>query len=424
MAEKEITIQIRNIEILALIAIILVAFALELKLTLSEPIVFGDEGHHARLSQWIAQQVELPKYVPFTGSPLEMRGFNKPLLWNLLGASLIYIFGFHQEILKFLIPFTAVIVTGPAIYVLTKRLYNKEVAFIATVITLAIPSFVTYSVLYYVIILETLYLTMSVLVLILALKTNSMKYWILSGLFCGLALVTDAPGYAIFFIAGTFFLYQFYKQRKFFKLLKNYLIWFVFAILLVAPFFARNYLLFQNFCSDLPIPYQGPGQCSTDLESTYVSQYNYTSTAAQVGTEVNILNFGIADYLNFAYGNIWFVVFALLCGLVITLYRRNFIDVLILISLLPILVIYLRTPDTRVENLSRYVLSWVPLIGIIAGIYFGEVYNFVKKYQKYLALAIFAIVIYLVSRHCRKNWLACTRSKASGLSLSGMHAHT
>jgi 4-amino-4-deoxy-L-arabinose transferase-like glycosyltransferase len=392
MAEKEITIQIRNLEIIALLAIILVAFALELKLTLSEPIVFGDEGHHARLSQWIAQQVEYPKYVPFTGSPLAMRGFSRPSLWNLLGASFLFIFGFHQEILKFLIPFTAVIVTGPAVYVLTKRLYNKEVAFIATVIALAIPSFVTYSVLYYTDILLTLYLSMSILTLILAIKSDSRKYWILSGLCCGLAFVTKSAGYAVFFIAGIFFLYQLYKQRDFFKLLKNYLIWFVFAILLIVPFFARNYLLFQNLCSDLPIPYQGPGQCSTSF--VYTPQYNYTSTAAQVGTEVGILNFGIADYLNFAYGNIWFVVFAFFCGLVIALYRKSSIDVLILISLLPILVIYLRTPDTRVENMSRYFLGWAPIIGIIAGLYFEEVYSFVKKYQKYLALAIFMIVIF------------------------------
>jgi 4-amino-4-deoxy-L-arabinose transferase-like glycosyltransferase len=392
MAEKEITIQIRNIEILALLAVILVFFVLEVQLTLSRPIVFGDEGHHARLSQWIAQEVEYPKYVPFTGSPLTMRGFSRPSLWNLLGASFLFIFGFHQEILKFLIPFTAVIVTGPAVYVLTKKLYNKEVAFIATVITLAIPSFVTYSVLYYTDILLTLYLSMSILTLILAIKTDSRKYWILSGLCCGLAFVTKSAGYAVFFIAGIFFLYQLYKQRDFFKLLKNYLIWFVFAILLIVPFFARNYLLFQNLCSDLPLPYQGPGQCGTSF--VYTPQYNYTSTAAQVGTEVGILNFGIIDYLNFAYGNIWFVVFAFFCGLVIALYRRSSIDVLILMSLLPILVIYLRTPDTRVENMSRYFLGWAPIIGIIAGLYFEEVYSFVKKYQKYLALVIFMIVIF------------------------------
>jgi 4-amino-4-deoxy-L-arabinose transferase-like glycosyltransferase len=392
MAEREIIISIRNIEILALLAIILVFFALEVQLTLSMPIVFGDEGHHARLSQWIAQEVEYPKYILFGGSPLSMRGFSRPSLWNLLGASFLFIFGFHQEILKFLIPFTAVIVTGPAVYVLTKRLYNKEVAFIATVITLAIPSFVTYSVLYYTDILLTLYLSMSILTLILAIKTGSRKYWILSGLCCGLAFVTKSAGYAVFFIAGIFFLYQLYKQRDFFKLLKNYLIWFIFAILLIVPFFARNYLLFQNLCSDLPLPYQGPGQCSTDF--VYTPQYNYTSTAAQVGTEVGILNFGIVNYLNFAYGNIWFVVFAFFCGLVIALYRRSSIDVLILISLLPILVIYLRTPDTRVENMSRYFLGWAPIIGIIAGLYFEEVYSFVKKYQKYLALAIFAIIIF------------------------------
>lgn len=392
MAEKEITIEIRHIEILALLAVILVFFVLEVQLTLSRPIVFGDEGHHARISQWIAENIEYPKTLPFAGSKLEMRGYTRPSLWSLLGASFLFVLGFHEEILKILIPLVATVITGPATFVLAKRLYNKEIAFIATVIALTIPSFVTYSVLYYTDVLLTLYLSLSIFTLILAVQTNSRKYWIVSGLFCGLAFLTKSAGYAMFFIAGIYFLYQFYKQKGFFKLLKNYLIWFLFAMMLIVPFFARNYILFQNLCSDLPIPYQGPGQCL--IEPEYKSQYSYTGTAAPVGTELSILKYGIIDYLTFAYGNVWFVVFGLLCGLLIILSRRNSTDILIALSLIPILIIYFRAPDTRAENMSRYFLGWVPVIGIIAGNYFERVYSLIKNYQKYLALVVFIVIIF------------------------------
>ncbi len=56
MAEKEITIEIKHIEIIALLAILAVFFVFELQLTLSRPIVFGDEGHHARLSHGLLRK--------------------------------------------------------------------------------------------------------------------------------------------------------------------------------------------------------------------------------------------------------------------------------------------------------------------------------------------------------------------------------
>ena len=392
MAEKEITIEIKNLEVIALFAILLAFFVIEVQMTLSRPIVFGDEGHHAKLSQWIGQNVEYPKWVPFAGTNLEKRGFTRPALWNLLGASLIFIFGFHESILKFLIPFVGVMITGPAIFALTKKLFNKEVAFIATIIAISIPSFVTYSVLYYTDALLTLYLSLSILTLILAIETNHKKYWIVSGLFAGLAFFTKSAGYALFFVAGVFFLYQCFKNRQFFKNLKNYVIWTIFAAILVGTFFGRNYILFQNLCSDIPLSYQGPGKC--EILDPYVDQYKYTSTAVQAGTEVSVIKFGIIEYLNFAYGNVWFVFFGLLCGLMIMAARKNEKDILILLSLLPILVIYFRTPDTRAENMSRYLLGWVPIIGIVVANYFETVYDFVKKYQKYLALAVFIIVIF------------------------------
>jgi len=65
MAEKEITIEIKNPEILVLIFILVTILFFELGVTFNNPIVFGDEAVHARMAQYIAEEEEYPVWMPF-----------------------------------------------------------------------------------------------------------------------------------------------------------------------------------------------------------------------------------------------------------------------------------------------------------------------------------------------------------------------
>jgi hypothetical protein len=105
------------------------------------------------------------------------------------------------------------------------------------------------------------------------------------------------------------------------------------------------------------------------------------------------------NYLNFTYGNsIWlignFVVFATLCGLFLILSKRERSDIFILMMLFILLLVFnYFTP--RAEDAARYSLAWAPFIALVAGKWFSEIYEFIKKYQKYIALIVFVFVIVL-----------------------------
>jgi len=393
MEEKEITIEIKHPEIIVLIAFLCVALFLELQVTLNSHIVFGDEGTHARYSQWMAEELEYPVWTPFGDTPLEKRSFSRPPLWNLLGGSFIFILGHHEAILKFLPPLVGSLITGLAVFVLTKKIYDIKVALIASIITVSIPAISTYSVLYYTDALLTLYFATAILTLILAIEENKKKYWIVSGLFGGLAFLTKSPAFALFPVIAFCFLYQLYRRENLIKVFKNYIILGLFMGLFIIPFFIRGYFYYGNPSCNLPIfPFFSTEGCDVYLMPK--QQFEYEGVAEQVGTEQNILKMGIMNYLTFVYGNVWFVVFGFLGGLCILLWKNRRSDIILLVSIACLLFIVYKHWEGRAENLSRYLLGWAPLIAIVAGNYFTLIYDFIKGYQKYLAVIVIIFVLF------------------------------
>lgn len=392
MEEKGVTIEIKNLEIIILLAFLGFMLFLELQVTLNRPLVFGDEGTHARYSQWIAEELEYPIWTPFGDTPLEKRSFSRPPLWNFLGASFMFFLGNNEVILKILVPFTGTIVLGLAVFVLTKRIYNTKTALFASIITVTIPAIVTHAVLNYTDILATLYFLMATLTLILAMRSDKKKYWITSGIFSGLAFLTKSTAFILFPIIALCFLYQLYKNKSI-KIFKKYLLWGVIVLIFIIPFFVRGYVHYNYPSCNLPIiPFLSTEGCRVYLMPE--QQYEFEGVTEQTGTEQSIFRIGVMSYLTFAYGNVWFVVFALLGGLSIFVWRRKTSDLVLVIVLSSLFLILYRDWESRAENISRYLLGWAPIIGVVAGNYFNQIYKFIEKYQKYVALVVIMIVIY------------------------------
>jgi len=388
MEDKKITFEIKRPEIIVLLIFLSVVLFLELKVTLNTPIAFGDEGFHTRMAQWIAENKEYPIWGPFEGTNLQQLGFSRPPLWNLLEASFLFIFGFHEFIIKFLTPFIAVL-SGAALFILIKKLYNEKVALIASIIFVAIPSFVTYSILFYTDVLYTFYFLLFVLTFILALKSGEKKYWIVSSVFGALAFLSKTTGYAVYAFVVFVFIYQLIKEKKLVALLKKYSVWILISIIILSTFFMRSFFYYKTPVCNLPLSLFKANECSID---NFQAKYQFAGRTEQVGTEVSLMQLGITNFLSFAYGNIWFVVFGFVCGLLIMFLRRNYVDILIIIALTTIIFI-LAQANSRAEDASRYILGWTPIVALIAGSFFDGIYNFIKKYQKYMALIVFIIVI-------------------------------
>jgi hypothetical protein len=103
---------------------------------------------------------------------------------------------------------------------------------------------------------------------------------------------------------------------------------------------------------------------------------------------------GLTNYLNFAYGDLWFIIFAFCAGLFLLLTKRNELTVFLVIILLLYLPVFFYYSIYRAEDAARWAMPWIPLVALVASMFFDDVYKFIKTYQKYIAFIIFIIVIY------------------------------
>lgn len=392
MSDKEITIEIKKPELIVLLVLLSLFLILELQVTFSTKIVFGDEGYHTRMAQWISENKEYSVWTYFEGSNLQRDSFSRPPLWNILEAGFFLIFGFSEILVKFLTPFIAFL-TGLVVFILVKRIYNEKIAFVASIISIALPSFATYSVLFYTDVLFTFFMSLFFLMFTLGIKEESKKYWLLSGVFGALAILTKSPGFIIYPFVGLVFIYQFLKERKFYPLLKKYIPLALILVLIPSTWlFIRNLHYYGSPCYNPPfINIFNTSGCTIDK---FQPKYSFAGRVEQTGTEQSVFGMGIANYLEFAYGPIYFVIFGLLCGLILVLNKKEFIGHILLMSLLFFLAIFYISTG-RAEDTARYTLAWVSIIALISALWFEEAYKFLRKYQKYLALIVFVFVIFL-----------------------------
>jgi len=416
MTEKEITIEIKNPEIIILLALLFILFigfppfydilykippnfvliTGELQTDLFSPIAFGDEGYHARLGQYIAEKKDYPKWVPFFSRQSDYKvGLSDLPLWWLTQGGFYLLFGLNDSIVKILVPLTASILTGLVIFIFVKRIYNKEIGLIASIIAVTAPSLVTYSVLAYKDTLFVFYFSLFLLTLILSIKKSEKKYLFLSSIFALLSLLTKTPGFVIFPIILLAFLYEFFVSKNFLKTIKKYFIFIFIFILIFGPFSIRNLILFHTPYCNLPfnLPFFDSSGCS--VTSSYKDHYEFAGLAEQVGTEVDIFKMGLINYLDFAYGIIWFIPLTFFCGSFIFLRRREKNDLLVLFSIIAFLPISYLVITGRAENTARYLLGLIPLISIISANYLYSVYDFIKKYLKQLAIILFVFIVVL-----------------------------
>jgi len=414
LAEKEITIEIKNPEViflLILLGIIFIGFPpfvdifygfpdfLDwmripggLSVALNNPIVFGDEGFHARMGQWIAENVEYPVWFPFTETKLTKNNFGRSPLWNILIASFLYLSGNNEFFIRFLPPFITLL-TGLAVFLLGKELFNKNVGLIASIIATTIPSFVTYSVLIYTDVLVTFFVTMFFLLFTLFIKRNEKIYLISSGIFGAFAFLTKTSGYVAYIFVVLVLMYELIKKRKVYETLKKYYILILILILIPSTFFLRNYFYYKTPLCAFPYIEKFFDISGCEIKN-FEEKYEYAGKTEMAGTEQSVYRLGIINYLNFAYGNVWFVIFTSFCGVFLFLYKRDEIKTFVLFMLLIYLIVF-HVTTARAEDAARQALAWAPFIALASAKWFEEVYNFIKRYQKYIALVVFVFIISL-----------------------------
>jgi 4-amino-4-deoxy-L-arabinose transferase-like glycosyltransferase len=271
-------------------------------------------------------------------------------------------------------------------------LFDGKTAFIAAVLTVTIPSIVTYSVTIYTDLMCTFYATLFFLLFLLAIKENRKKYLILSAIFGGIAMLTDISGLVVPVFLFCAFLYETYRNKNLVQNIKKYILVFVIILLISGGFFLRNIYYFSNpTCYNVPFLNKilSTSKCSVN---NFKPEYQFAGRTEAVSTEQSVYSMGIVSYINFAYGNLLLVPFAFLAGLVLLLFKKTDTTYLIFVYLLLFLLLFFMTTE-RAEDAPRTTLEWAPIFALVSGVFFGEVYNSIKKYLKYVALVVFVLVI-------------------------------
>lgn len=392
----EIEIDERTIFKLLCLVICGYVFFREVFVVLNFPIVFGDEGFHSMLAKKIAESLEYFKYYDFIGDNLKQVGYYRPPLWNFFGASFFLFFGeFGYRVLLPLLAF----IYGIGIYSLLTKIFDESSALFSTILAITIPSFVTYSLLFYVDCLFTLAMTFSFLFYVYFEKTKRVKYLIVSSIFGSLAVLTKVIGLSIFVFYGLIFLKKIFDERfRLTRFLKNnsHLIIAIFLLFLFGfSIWIRNYFVYGDFCYfKIPLLSKSENVC---VISKHQNKFEFKGRTEEVGSEVDVLKFGLTNYLNFAYGNWYFFMLFVFSGIVLSIFEKRFSFLFFLLSFLIFLII---KPGViyRTEDTARYTLGWSGFLCILAGYSFWSIVKDFKNVVKrgYETLRIILIMLLFV----------------------------
>ncbi len=354
--------------------------------TLSNPIVFGDENNYAVNGKWIAENLQLPVYYPYFQTKIFHTKFApKPLFY--MFTSFAWIIG-GEFMNKLLIPVFSIL-SAVVLYIFLSR-YDKKAGFVSAFALLMLPGFVTYGVLNYVETSLVLFFILASFFAFLSFEEKSKKYAILSGLFSGFCLLTDTTG---LFILPLIFLYfigiSLHSRKLGIENVKIMLMIASVAILVLAPWLARNLMLYGSACYN----YLGDCPPKVDIKLESSSNLKYPGAVPQVGTGAKVVKIGFINYFNFAFG--WTASILLFFGSVAVFYKRSKINLFLIFWLLLFVAVMLQQSffGGRAEDVPRYTLFGFPAIASIIGLFASDGYEFLRKYHKILAVSFIALIL-------------------------------
>jgi len=228
--------------------------------------------------------------------------------------------------------------------------------------------------------------TLSFLTFLVFVKERNEKFLLFASVFAGLAFLTNRVALSLYALYGLYFLLDIYKHRK----IKIWILLIILALIIPSGFFVRNLILYKTItCESIPYLPLSKGMCNINR---FHALTHYKGQAIPIGTEQTTFSMGLTNYVDFAYGNYWFMLFGLFSGIIL-LYKRR--DKLFLPIILYILFLALIFPKVshRAEDTARYTLTWVADIAIVVAVFYESLYEFLNKYKKHLGLIVILLVI-------------------------------
>jgi 4-amino-4-deoxy-L-arabinose transferase-like glycosyltransferase len=375
-----------KLDIFAL-ALVAVATLLYLRVTVSSPIAFGDEGYYASTARWIAEHATYPAYEPLVSTDISLKPNNHVPLYFLFGSGTWLVGG--EVAYKLFMPIYSAL-AAMFLYLLFRRYGQSWAGIAAAIASLATPALVTYGVLGYVDSLLYLLLAASSYFALSALDHGSKKHAALAGLFAGLALLTKTSGAFAPVILITYFV-----------LMRRWDRWPQVAIaltamfLMIVPTTASNLLSYGGFCPPLPFISWNAGACENALLKEPIEQpagLDFAGRIQETGTEASVAKIGLHNFVDFAFG--WSLTILAAIGLIAALTRRSPLDAFFLAwFVIWIALAVLFVSGARAEDFARYLAPISFAIAGLAGMVVAEARNVLARRNFWAGALLFVMLI-------------------------------
>ena len=374
------------------VAMVLLVYILYLSISLTRPIIFGDEGFHAAVSKLMRDDATYHKWYPLFYDTADAKGgfVRPPLLYMIFSGFALA--GWNEFIIKMVIPLFSVL-TALLLFLWIRDLVSAEAGLFAAFLFLMIPSQVTYAVLFYSDGLFLLMVMASLLFFHKFIKTEKPIFLTLTAVFTSLSLLTKTSGPIMLLFL---LLYPFMTtERK--KFLMAGLKVLIVVFILMTPWFVRNFALYGSpTCDNFPIVPGFFSSAGCNFGAPEQSSQEFSGRAAEVGSEAELIKFGLLNFFAFSYGNP-LLILLLVGGIALCVINRNNYFSVPLVFLLSSLVLF-KFATGRVEDAARYVLPVVIPVSVVAAIYASKLISFEKKHFKYAGIIIILIFAALVAQ--------------------------
>lgn len=400
--EIEIAINYQLLYFILLAIFLIYSFYLSHQVAMKNPISFGDEGFHTSLGRYIAVNKEYPKYIPFEGTILIKDSFHRPPLWNLLLAGFMFIFGANDFVAK-IITLLIAFFLGISTYILTKKIFNENVALISSIFIVSFQSVLTYTVLFYYTLLLLFFANLALLCFMIYVKENNKKFLILAGLFSSLALLTNQFAITLYVI---FFLYILYTNlenlRNLRLIIKEYFPFLLILLIIPSGYIIRNLILYKTpVCFSIPYLRTIFDTSHCKIQN-FEEKFKFVGQAIPIGTEATAFSIGFTNYLEFAYFDTKFVILPLLIGLCLLFLSPNRINILLIICFIIYVILMLEVGRGRAEDTARYSLGFAGVVALISAITYNKIIEVLSRFHKYLPFIMIVLLILFCSLVVKK----------------------
>ena len=360
-----------------LFIIIASSLAINLNVTLNNPLIFGDEGYYAGYGELVAKHAELPRYIHVGSDAVKMVFQDAPLSFVFIG-SFFSVAG--EGFVKMMGPLLAALCA--VIVFLMGRRHSNIAGAGAALFLLAMPSLITYTVLLYNHLLAVFLFLASMMFLQKHFERNDDRHLIVCALLGGLSLLT----HQIMILFPALLIVAFYLNKADARKL-------LIPLGIFALIFASRYMLYNYAVTGYPgVPVLDNIFAKLGTPKGSVFNVKEIPTDASLpslggidksGVNQNIFRMNLINYIDFAYSVRVFLV--ALLGISYLYVNKGKWDKTILAWLAVIggLIIYgAGVTSLTAESAGRALLFIVPPLAICAGVALSAIYSTVKTSSK------------------------------------------